>query len=347
MDRLITYAEALHEATEQEMARDDSVIVLGQGVRDESGIYGTTRGLVQRFGGQRVMDTPLSEDAMTGVAVGAALAGMRPIHVHIRMDFVLLAMNQLVNVAAKTHYMYGGAVRLPMVVRVVIGRSWGQGAQHSQGLHAFFMHVPGFKVLAPSTPYDAKACLVTAIRDDNPTMLVEHRMLHTRRGPVPAAPYAAPPPGARVLAPGTDITLVGISYAAVECLRARVLLETVGIDAEVIDPVSLSPLDLGTIAASVRRTRRLLVVDVGWQTCGAAGELALAVTETMNGDVDLRVRRSGFPQTPTPTAKPLQDAFYPTPASIARDAYQLVKNAPPPEFEDLPASEVTEFRGPF
>src|SRR5262249_42898251 len=174
---------------------------------------------------ERVFGTPLSEDAMTGAAVGMALAGLRPIHVHIRMDFLMLAMNQLVSVAAKARYMYGGQVAVPLVVRAMIGKSWGPGAQHSHGLHRFFMHVPGIKVAAPTTPHDAKGCLSAAVRDDNPVLFVEHRLLHFQKGPVPEGAYTVPPGKARVTAPGRDVTLVGISYMQVECLRARRLLE--------------------------------------------------------------------------------------------------------------------------
>src|SRR3989475_7076537 len=234
------------------MTRDPSVIVLGLGVDDFKGLYGTTRGLQDEFGPERVFDTPLSEDGMTGVAIGAALAGLRPIHVHIRMDFVLLAMNQIVNMAAKARYMYGGAVSVPIVVRSVIGRSWGQGPQHSQALHALFMHIPGLRVVAPASPYDAKGCLIQSIRDDNPVIFVEHRMLHPQRGHVPEELYAVPFGKARVLVRGSDVTLVGVSYMAVECLRAQRYLDEVGISAEVIDPISLSPLDTDTIVASVR-----------------------------------------------------------------------------------------------
>src|SRR5438093_13129005 len=184
------------------MTRDPSVIVLGLGVDDFKGLYGTTRGLQDEFGPERVFDTPLSEDGLPGVAIGAAMAGLRPIHVHIRMDFVLLAMNQIVNMAAKARYMYGGAVSVPIVVRSIIGRSWGQGAQHSQALHALFMHVPGLRVVAPATPYDAKGCLIAAVRDNDPVIFVEHRLLHGQRGYVPEHPYEVPFGRARVLAPG-------------------------------------------------------------------------------------------------------------------------------------------------
>src|SRR5438309_461952 len=199
--RILSYVDAVREAADQEMARDESVIVFGLDVDDPKAIQGTTRGLLEKYGPSRVFGTPLSEDAMTGAAVGMALAGLRPIHVHIRMDFLLLAMNQLVNVAAKSRYMFGGRVSVPMVARAMIGKSWGQGAQHSQGLHSLFMHVPGIKVVAPSTPYDAKGCLIASVRDDDPVMFIEHRMIHFQKGHVPAAPYLTPFGRARILSP--------------------------------------------------------------------------------------------------------------------------------------------------
>src|SRR5436190_12595820 len=221
------------------MARDPSVILFGLDVDDPKAVQGSTRGLLEKYGPERVFGTPLSEDAMTGAAVGMALAGLRPIHVHIRMDFLMLAMNQLVNVAAKSRYMFGGQVSLPLVVRAMIGKSWGQGAQHSQGLYSFFMHVPGLKVVAPATPFDAKGCLCAAVRDDNPVLFVEHRLLHFQHGPVPERSYTVEPGRARVTAPGTDVTLVGISAMQMECLAARRYLAEVGVDAEVIDPIWL------------------------------------------------------------------------------------------------------------
>src|SRR5919204_7027723 len=193
MGRILSYVDAVREATDLEMAGDPTVIVFGLDVDDPKAIQGTTGGLLEKYGQERVFGTPLSEDAMTGAAVGMALAGLRPIHVHIRMDFLLLAMNQLVNVAAKSRYMFGGRVAVPLVVRSMIGKSWGQGAQHSQGLYSFFMNVPGLKVVAPATPFDAKGCLIAAVRDDNPVLYVDHRILHFQRGPVPAQSYAVPP----------------------------------------------------------------------------------------------------------------------------------------------------------
>ena len=349
MERILTYAEALREATEQEMARDASVIVLGLGVDDPKPIYGTTRGLAAKFGPDRVFNTPLSEEAMTGVAIGAAMAGLRPIHVHIRMDFVLIAMNQIVNIAAKSRYMYGGAVSVPLVIRSIIGKSWGQGAQYSQGLYPLFMHVPGLKVVAPSTPYDAKGSLIQSIRDDNPVMFVEHRLLHYLEGFVPETSYTVPLGRARILAPGSDVTLVGISYMVVEALRARAHLEKVGMSAEVIDPVSLSPLDLDTIEASARKTRRLIVIDCGWVTCGAGAEIVSTLAERLQGDVDLRVRRLGFQPVACPTTPPLEDLFYPNARTIASEAYALVHDVKPGTWmpDDDGAEPPVDFKGPF
>jgi pyruvate/2-oxoglutarate/acetoin dehydrogenase E1 component len=352
---MLTYAEAILEATENEMARDSSVIVLGIGVDDFKGIYGTTTGLVEKFGTDRVVGTPLSEDAMTGVAIGAALAGLRPIHVHIRMDFLLLAMNQLVNIAAKSRYMYGGAVCVPIVVRAIIGRSWGQGAQHSQGLHSFFMHVPGLKVVAPSTPYDAKGCLIQSIRDDNPVVFVEHRLIHYQKGPVPESDYTVPFGQARVLSEGSDITLVGISHMAAECLRAKLYLDDMGLCAEVIDPVSLSPLDIDTIVASVEKTGKLLVVDTAWTSCGASAEIMAQVTEHID-NAKTAYRRMGFAPVTCPTTKNLENHFYPVAQRIATTAYHMVHgNSKSPIFNQesgfsMPSEsspEITEFRGPF
>jgi pyruvate/2-oxoglutarate/acetoin dehydrogenase E1 component len=348
VERILTYAEAIREATEQEMARDPSVIVLGIGVDDFKAVYGTTRGLLETFGPERVFDTPLSEDGMTGVAIGAALAGLRPIHVHIRMDFVLLAMNQIVNIAAKARYMYGGAVSVPIVIRSVIGRSWGQGAQHSQGLHSLFMHIPGLRVVAPSSPYDAKGCLIQSIRDDNPVMFIEHRMLHAHRGHAPADAYTVPFGQARVLVKGSDVTLVGISYAAVECLRAQRYLDDVGISAEVIDPVSLSPLDMDTIVASVNKTGRLLVVDSAWTMCGASAEILAQVAERLQGSPHIRWQRMGFAPVVCPTTRNLENLFYPNAQTVASAAFALVhdnRKSWAPLHEEAP--EIVEFKGPF
>ncbi len=347
-ERTLSYVEAVREAADMEMARDAAVTLFGLDVDDPKAIQGTTRGLLEKYGPERVFGTPLSEDAMTGAAIGMALAGLRPIHVHIRMDFLMLAMNQLVNVAAKCRYMYGGRVSVPLVVRTMIGKSWGQGAQHSQGLYSFFMHVPGLKVVAPSTPYDAKGCLVAAVRDDNPVLYVEHRLLHFQNGPVPQGDYTVPPGKARVTAAGEDVTIVGISQMHRECLAAHHYLEVIGVRAEVIDPIWLSPLDIDSIVASVEKTGRLLVVDNGWITCGAGAEIVAQVAERLMAVRDVRVRRMGFAPVTCPTTPGLESLFYPNARTIAAAARDLVEGREtgwlPAEKPDL---QSLDFKGPF
>ncbi len=346
--RRLSYVDAVREATELEMARDPAVILFGLDVDDPKAIQGTTRGLVEKFGPERVFGTPLSEDAMTGTAIGMALAGLRPIHVHIRMDFLMLAMNQLVNVAAKCRYMYGGQVAVPLVVRSIIGKSWGQGAQHSQGLYSFFMHVPGLKVVAPATPYDAKGCLSAGIRDDNPVLFVEHRLLHLHHGPVPEGVYLVPPGRARITAAGEDITLVGISSMQAECLAAHRYLQDVGIRAEVIDPIWLSPLDSDTILESVEKTGRLIVVDNGWTCCGAGAEIVARVAERLMAVREVRVRRLGFAPVTCPTTPALENLFYPNARTIAATARDLVEGAQTGWMpEERPDLKTVEFKGPF
>lgn len=347
-NRILTYVEAIKEAVEQEMERDPRVFVIGLGVDDFKGIMGSTIGLVEKFGSKRIVDTPLAEDGMTGVAIGAALGGLRPIHVHIRMDFLLLAMNQLVNIAAKSSYMYGGSYSLPLVVRSIIGRSWGQGAQHSQAFQSFFMHVPGLKVVAPSTPYDAKGCLVQSIRDNNPVIFIEHRMLYNQKSYVPKELYTVDFGKARILAEGKHITLVGISYMVVECLRAQKYLEKVGISVEIIDPVTLSPLDIDTIIKSVKKTGNLIVVDTGWASCGASAEIVSLVSEKLGGLKDIRVKRMGFEPVPCPTTRPLENLFYPNAHKIAIMAYNFLGKKGILNFTDIAeAAETIEFKGPF
>lgn len=346
--RTLSYAEALYEATVQEMERDEGVFVYGLGVDDPKGMYGTTLDLHKRFGADRNFDTPLSEDAMTGFAIGAALAGMRPIHVHQRVDFLMLCMNQLVNIAAKSSYMFGGAVSVPMVVRAIVGRSWGQGAQHSQSLHSLFMHIPGLKVVAPTTPHDAKGCMIAAIRDENPVIFIEHRMLYNFTGIVPEDPFEVAFGQARVLAEGDDITIVAISHMVTEALRARRELASVGIGAEVIDPVTLTPIDMETICASAQKTGHLLVVDNAWTNCGASAEImAQAVERLQDQDTRVKMGRMGFAPVPCPTTRCLEDLFYPNAATIAEHAYKMTKGEGGWRPEVKTAREITEFRGPF
>jgi acetoin:2,6-dichlorophenolindophenol oxidoreductase subunit beta len=346
-ERVLRYVEALCEGVAQEMERDPRVFLFGLDVDDHKAIQGSTRGLVQRFGAERVFTTPLSEDAMTGVAIGAAMAGLRPIHVHIRMDFMMLCMNQLVNMASKAHYMYGGTVKAPMVVRSMIGKSWGQGAQHSQGLHSLFMHIPGLKVVAPANAHDAKGCMIAAIRDDNPVIFVEHRLLYYSEAYVPEASFTVPPGKSRVITRGDDITVVGVSNMVMECLRAQEILADENIHAEVIDPIWLSPLDADTIADSAERTGRLLVVDNAWLNCGASSEIVARVAERARRPV--QISRMGFAASSCPPSPPLEHEFYPNPATIARRIHEMVR--PGVAWESDPErarlAYQMQFRGPF
>jgi pyruvate/2-oxoglutarate/acetoin dehydrogenase E1 component len=348
--RSLRYVDALREATIQEMERDENVFLFGLDVDDHKGIQGSTLGLQDRFGPERVFGTPLSEDAMTGVAIGAAMAGMRPIFVHIRMDFVLLCMNQLINMAAKAHYMYGGQVKVPLVVRCMIGKSWGQGAQHSQALHSMFMHVPGLKVVMPSNAHDAKGCMIAAIRDNNPVVLIEHRLLYSTECYVPEVPYTVQMGKARVCGSGTDVTVVGLSNMVMECLRARDLLSEVGISAEVIDPISLAPLDTETIVKSVNRTGRLMVVDCAWTNCGASAEIMARISESHECRGRIQMARIGFAFSPCPPSPPLEQAFYPDPSKIAARIHAMVRPHETSWVPDPARATLThelQFRGPF
>lgn len=345
--RSVAYSEAVRLGIRRAMQEDERVFLFGLDVDDHVGIQGTTLGLQEEFGPTRVFGTPLSEDAMTGVAIGAAMAGMRPIHAHIRMDFLLLCMNQLVNVAAKAHYMYGGQAAVPMVVRGIIGRSWGQGAQHSQGLHSLFMHVPGLRVVAPSTPQDAFACMLAAVADDNPVIFVEHRLLYAAEAPVDLHATPCPLDRGRVRREGGDVTLVGISQMLPETLLAAAMLERAGLSAEVIDPVWLSPLDIDLIAGSAARTGRLVVADTAWTSCGAGAEIVAGVAERAAG---VRAARIGFAPTPCPTTPSLERSFYPTAVEICDAALRLAdRTGARPDFEGMAAAmrRDPDFRGPF
>lgn len=309
--RELTYSDALNEAHLQLLEGDPRVFVMGEGVDDPGGIFGTTTGLQERFGRERVFDTPLAENAMTGVAIGAAIAGMRPILVHMRVDFMLLTMDQLVNHASKWHYMFGAAVSVPLTVRAIVGRGWGSAAQHSQNLHAMFAHVPGLKVVMPSTPFDAKGLMVAAAADPNPVIIIEHRWLFNTAGHVPEEPYKVEIGKAAVTRVGKDVTIVGISQMAHMALHAAEELEAQGIDAEVIDIRSLRPLDSKTVIGSVKKTNRLVVADTGWKGYGMGAEIIARIAEESIADLKTPPVRVNTAEVPTPASHVLEEAFYP------------------------------------
>lgn len=344
MAKTMKYGEAIRAALLHAMENDPSVIVMGIGVDDHKAVFASTKGLVERFGPGRVFDTPVAEATMTGVAVGAALAGLKPVHIHIRADFLYLAMDQLFNIAAKWRGMFGGRMSVPLVIRAVIGRSWGQGAQHSQSLPSFMMHVPGVKLAMPTTPADAAGFMTAAINDPNPVVLIEHRLLYDITGEVPEPGTPAPWGRAAVRRRGKDLTVVANSYMVVEALKAAEFLESHGIDIEIVDPVSLVPLDENTIIASVKKTGGLLVLDTSWVTCGMSAEIAALAAEKAFSELDRPVRRMGMQRATCPVSKPLENAFYPSAKTIAAEICSMLGRS----FPAKPAPVlVNSFKGPF
>lgn len=345
--RMLSYREAIAECLSIEMDRDDSVIVYGLDVPDHKAIFGSVEGLKEKYGDKRVFGTPLSEDAMTGVALGAALNGLRPVHVHIRVDFLLLGMNQLANMIAPWTYLTGGASSVPLVIRAIIGRGWGQGAQHSKSLQSVFAHIPGLKVIMPSSPYDVKGMLAQAIRDDNPVLCLEHRWLYDVKGHVPEEAYEVPIGPPRVVRPGDDISLISTSWMTIEAMMAAELLQTHGISAEVIDVRTIAPLKLAPIIDSVKRTGHAVVIDYDWTWCGFSAELAAQLHAHCFAELNSPVVRLGFAPSPCPTTRPLENAFYPNAGSIVRAVEQSL-DLPPMKLDDVEFYSWTKrFKGPF
>jgi len=316
--RDITYAQAVREGLDQAMEQDASVIVIGEGVPDPKAIFNTTSGLQEKYGARRVFDMPLAENGATGFCIGAALSGMRPVMIHQRVDFALLAMDQLVNNAAKWHYMFNGKTSVPMVVRVIVGRGWGQGPQHSQSLQAMFAQVPGLKVVMPTTAYDAKGMLIAAIEDNNPVIFIEHRWLHQIKDNVPAAYYRVAIGQAKVLHAGDAVTVAAFSYMAVESLiAAKALMTAMGIAIEVLDMRSVSPLDVTSVLHSVRKTGRLIVADTAFRTGSIAGELISQVVEQAFNALVTPPIRIASPDHPVPTSQFMAENYYPDPKTVA------------------------------
>jgi pyruvate/2-oxoglutarate/acetoin dehydrogenase E1 component len=321
--RTLTYTQAIREAHAQLLARDSRVFVMGQGLWSPWYAGSSLEGLDREFGRSRILDSPVSENAVTGLAIGAALAGMRPIVFHPRMDFMLLAADPIINQAANWSYLFGGAIGVPLVIRAVINRAGEQGAQHSQALHAMFMHVPGLKVVMPATAYDAKGLLIAAIEDPNPVLYIDDRWLYEETGEVPAESYAVPIGQAAVRRQGTGITLIGVSWMAAESLRAAAILEREGIDAEVIDLRSLKPWDREMVIASVARTGRAVVADSGWRTAGAAAEIAAEVAEGAFAELRAPIARVTLPDVPAPSSRLEEQAYYPGAEQIASAARRV------------------------
>jgi pyruvate dehydrogenase E1 component beta subunit len=321
--RELTFAQAVREALAEEMRRDSRVCVIGEDVAEAGTPFKVLSGLVEEFGATRVIDTPISEAGFTGMGVGAAMTGLRPVVDIMFGDFVTLTMDQMVNQAAKVHYMSGGTWKVPMVLRATLGATRRSAAQHSQSLHAWFSHVPGLKVAMPSTPYDAKGLLKTAIRDENPVVFFEDKMMYKLKGAVPAEEYTIPFGVADVKRAGRDVTIVATSSMVQVALGAAELLEKTGISAEVIDPRTMWPLDEKTLVESAKKTSRVIVVDEGYGRYGVTGEIAAVIAEGAFYNLEAPVKRIGAMHVPVPFSPPLEDATVPSEQAVAEAARAL------------------------
>jgi acetoin:2,6-dichlorophenolindophenol oxidoreductase subunit beta len=325
--RELTYGEAVREAIAEEMRRDPTVFVIGEDVAEAGHPFKVLLGLVQEFGTQRIIDTPISEPGYAGIGVGAAMTGMRPIVDIMFGDFITLTMDQMVNQAAKAHYMSGGKIKVPIVFRTTLGATRRSAAQHSQSLQAWVSHVPGLKVALPATPHDAKGLMKTAIRDDSPVVIFEDKMMYRMKGPVPEGDYTIPLGVADVKRAGTDITIVATSSMVQVALGAAKLLDEQGISAEVIDPRTTAPLDKETLIASARKTSRALVVDEGYERYGVTAEIASVIADGAFYYLDAPVKRMGAMDVPVPFSPVLEDLTVPTEKSVFDAALALCKGA--------------------
>lgn len=324
--RKISYTEAIREATEQLMEKDLKVFVMGQGVISPWYVGNTVTGLIERFGEKRIIDTPVSENGMTGVAIGAALTGMKPILVFPRMDFMYLAFDQIINQAANWSYMFGGNKNVPLVIRGILNRGGEQAAQHSQALHSMFSHVPGLKVVLPSTPYDAKGLLVSAIEDNNPVVYIDDRWLYDQEEDVPREMYKVPIGKGVIRKKGKDITVAAISYMAKEAMEASELLEEQGISTEIIDLRSVKPLDEEIILESAKKTKRLVIADIGWQMSGISSEIANRIYNKIFKDLKSPIEIVALPDVPAPASRSLEEEFYPNKNNIIEAVKKTIKN---------------------
>ena len=348
----MTYGEALRVAMQVAMRQDPTVILYGLGVPDPHGVFGTTKNLHKEFGDRRVFDMPTAENGMTGIGIGAALTGLKPVLVSQRLDFYLLAMDQLVNNAAKWHYMFGGANKVPFTVRLILGRGWGQGPTHSQSLQSWFAHIPGLKVVMPTFPEDAKGLMLSAVMDPNPVVVLDHRWLHNTKGTVPFGDARTPIGKARVVRDGKDVTIVAMSLMTIEALRAAEFLAEQGVDAEVIDLRTIAPLDWDTVLSSVARTGRVLAVDTSHMTCSVSSEIVARASETCFAALKCAPRRLAQPDVPSPTSPALTKDYYPDATTIVRSIAEMMgKDIDPASLEaartaphDVPGNC---FTGPF
>jgi pyruvate dehydrogenase E1 component beta subunit len=323
--RKITYAQAINEALEQVMQKDKKVFVIGQGVTSPWYVGSTCEGLVKKFGEKRVIDTPVSENAVTGTAVGAALSGARPVLIFPRMDFMYLAMDQIINQAANWHYMFGGKVNVPLVIRGIINRGGEQAAQHSQAIQAIFAHIPGLKVVMPSTPYDAKGLLISAIYDGNPVVYIDDSWLYKEEGNVPQKIYKVPIGKGFIRKRGKNITVVATSYMVPQAIIAAKELKKERIDAEILDLRTIKPLDKKLILNSVKKTGRLLIVDAAWKSFGIGAEVSAIVSENIPRALKAPIKRLALPDIPAPASNALENAYYLEKNDIIKSIKSIIK----------------------
>ncbi len=324
--RVLTYREAIREAHYQSLKEDPSVFLFGEGVDDNGGVFGTTLNLHKEFGNQRVFDTPLCESTLTGIAIGASFKGLRPVLIHMRIDFLLVSMDQLANHAAKWKYMFDGRVTVPIVIRAIIGGGWGSAAQHSQAFQSIFAHIPGLKVVMPATAYDVKGLLLSSIHDNSPVIFVEHRWLYDQKDIVPAEPYFIPLGKSILRRKGKDITVITNSIMSSMAMEAAKELEKEGIEIEILDLRTIKPLDYELMLQSIKKTGRALVLDFGYKFCGISSEISAFLVENAFEYLKSPVHRIALPDVPTPASHILEKAFYPNINQIVNKVKEIYRS---------------------
>jgi pyruvate/2-oxoglutarate/acetoin dehydrogenase E1 component len=351
-NRYIQYSDAINEALIQSMKLDKKVVIMGLGVDDPKRIFGSTKNLIEIFGNKRVFDMPTSENAITGFAIGMSLGKYKPVICHQRVEFALLSMDQIINQAAKWFYMNDGQMSVPIVIRLIIGRGWGQGPQHSQSLETLFANIPGLKVVCPSSAHDAKGMLISSINDKNPIIFFEHRWLHSTHSKVPNKYYTVPIGRSKITKKGSDITIVSSSYMSIETLKAAEILKKYKVDAEIIDLRTLRPLDIKPVVRSVKKTKKLLVVDNGWTQFGISSEIISRIATVKNLNKDLIIMRIGIADTPIPSTRKLAKLCYPDCIDICMEVEKILnlkfKNLSL-KFNNYRAQDIPNknFTGPF
>ena len=347
----IKFSKAINVALHKAMSIDEKVICFGLGVNDPKTIFSTTNGLEKTFGSKRVFDVPTSENALTGIGIGASMNGIKPVMTHQRLDFFLLAMDQLVNSAAKWHYMFGSQVSIPITIRLILGRGWGQGPTHSQNLQSWFAHIPGLKVVMPSTPQDAKDLLFNSIFDPNPVIFLEHRWLHNTIGKV-SDKFIKKIGKASILREGNQITIISMSYLSIESLKAADYLKSRNIEVEVIDLCSIKPIDWETIFNSINKTGRVIVCDTGFKTCSVSAEIIAEISSKLFNSLKSSPIRLAMPDVPEPTSFGLTKGFYIRAGDIAAKCLEILNQKKGDLLDDLPEPTPHDipgdwFKGPF